>query len=361
VDESSDGKCFLKLRSKLFSKFFGTGAAGKITRREFLNLSAGIAVSASLWPSVTDELDILQKTLNGYLKPEHGETLPFDFLFHGGTPPGVRDTRSGEKSIFLTFDDGPLLCTPGILDLLALRGQKATFFVIGRNLSHPNLREVAIRALREGHDIANHSYDHPDFSTISAKRATKEIVSTHALIEEVVDEAGVDPARQNRFFRFPYGAAGSRSNHAACLDILSELNYNIAWWNLDTNDWRMELAWFPRPASAVIKSLTAARPQDVVLLHDRTQTRKHLAAMLDVLQSRRLVSIPLSDCIIPDEDAPKTEQATRTAHAAATERRKTADDFLAELCEGLFPKKQVLVRPQRSIAPRPPRLHSTLW
>ncbi len=67
---------------------------------------------------------------------------------------------------------------------------KATFFVIGRNLVNPKLRELAIKALQQGHDIGNHSYDHPNFSSISAKRAEREIVSTHELIQAIVRESG---------------------------------------------------------------------------------------------------------------------------------------------------------------------------
>ena len=308
---------------------------------------------------MADELALIKRTPGGYLKPERGETLPLDSLLDGWEK-NVGDPRLDAKSVFLTFDDGPLYCTPGILDQLALRGHKATFFVIGRNLANPALRQFAVKALREGHDIANHSYDHPDFSTISLKRAVKEITSTHALVEELVREAGVDSARQNLFFRFPYGVAGSRWNHAACRDVLADLNYKIAWWNLDTNDWRMEMAWFPRPASRVIKSLNIARPQDVVLLHDRMQTMKHLAAMLDVLESRRLVSVPLSNHIFADENAPEGDQAGRTAGAATSETKQDSDDLVTELCRSLFPQKQISARSHRPVSLPPAGTRSTL-
>jgi len=317
-------------------------------------------LSGSLWPSVADELAIVQETPRGYLKPERGEALPLDSLLDGWEK-NVGDPRPDAKSVFLTFDDGPLYCTAGILDLLASRGHKATFFVIGRNLANPRLREFAVKALREGHDIANHSFDHPDFSTISLKTAVREITSTHALVEELVREAGVDPTRQNLFFRFPYGVAGSRSNHAACRDVLADLNYKIAWWNLDTNDWRMEMAWFPRPASRVIKSLNIARPQDVVLLHDRMQTMKHLAAMLDVLESRRLVSVPLSNYIFADENAPERDQADRTAGAVTPETKENADDLVKELCRSLFPHKQISARSHRPVSLPPSGTRRTLW
>jgi len=348
------------LRSKPFNGSSDRGTEGTISRREFLNLSAGLVLSASLTPSVAEELAFIQGAPDGYLKPELGESLPLDSLLVRREK-NVWDPSLNAKSVFLTFDDGPLNCTAGILDLLALRGHKATFFVIGRNLANPKLREFAVKALREGHDIANHSYDHPDFSTISVKRAVKEITSTHALVEELVREAGVDHARQNLFFRFPYGVAGSRSNHAACRDVLAELNYKIAWWNLDTNDWRMEMAWFPRPASRVIKSLRTARHQDVVLLHDRMQTMKNLAAMLDVLESRRLVSVPLSNYIFADEKAPEGDQTGRTAGAASPETKEDSDDLVTELCRSLFPQKQISARSHGPASLPPAETRSALW
>ncbi|MGB6066524.1 MAG: polysaccharide deacetylase family protein [Desulfomonilaceae bacterium] len=305
---------------------------------------------------MADEIALVRKTPSGYLKPEYGETLPFDYLFRrweeNRGSPGLN-----AKSVFLTFDDGPAFCSGGILDLLALHGHKATFFVIGRNLTNPRLRSFALRALLEGHDIGNHSYNHPDFSTISAKRAEKEIVSTYGLIDELVKEAGVDAERQNRFFRFPYGAAGSRSNYQACQDLLSALNYQIAWWNLDTNDWRMELAWFPRPASTVINSLKAAKPKNVVLLHERTKTMKNLGTMLHVVESRGLVSVPLSDYLFGEERGPRI----RTASATANEAKLDSKDFLAELLGGLLPQGQTLARPHRSVSVPASLTRYTLW
>jgi peptidoglycan-N-acetylglucosamine deacetylase len=309
---------------------------------------------------MADELAIVQRAPGGYLKPERGETLPFDSILREWQHI-VEDPKFDEKSVFLTFDDGPLYCTPGILDLLALRGHKATFFVIGRNLANPTLRAFAVKALREGHDIGNHSYRHPDFSTISAKTAINEIKTTHALIQELVAEAGVDPAKQDLFFRFPYGVAGSRSNYRACQDALAELNYRIAWWNLDTNDWRMELAWFPRPASTVIRSLKVARPWDVVLLHDRTKTMKNLPAMLDVVESRKLVSVPLSTYVFANEAARGTEPAPPTADDASPGKTDDSDDLVAELCRDLFPQKQISARGERSASVPPTGSRHTLW
>ena len=122
-----------------------------------------------------------------------------------------------------------------------------------------------------------------------------EIFKTHEIINGLVRETGVDSSRQNLFFRFPYGNGGSIYNYAACRKILASLGYRVAWWDLDTWDWRMELGWFKKNSTKVIASLKKAKPRDVVLLHDRVKTSEHLPEMLDVLRTQKLISIPLSD------------------------------------------------------------------
>src|SRR5438093_5855684 len=68
--------------------------------------------------------------------------------------------------IAMTFDDGPSAkLTPKLLDLLAAHHIKATFFLIGENVAeHP---EVVAREAREGHEIANHTWSHPNFGKMS--------------------------------------------------------------------------------------------------------------------------------------------------------------------------------------------------
>src|SRR5947209_9463529 len=63
--------------------------------------------------------------------------------------------------VAMTFDDGPNpTLTPKLLDLLAAHHMKATFFVVGENAAeHP---EILKRAVKAGHEIANHSRSHPN-------------------------------------------------------------------------------------------------------------------------------------------------------------------------------------------------------
>jgi len=256
-------------------------------------LAAGMVVGRSHWDSLEDEL-IAALEENGTLSKSERNQDPLPDTFAPNTD-NEESAKEPRQRLFLTFDDGPLGCTGRILDLLAESRQKATFFVIGRNVAHTKFRDLAIRALREGHDIGNHSYNHPNFSTISAQRAEMEIFKTHEIIDGLVREAGVDHTRQNIFFRFPYGNSGSIYNYGACRKILANLDYRIAWWDLDTWDWRMEVAWFRKNSSKVIASLKKAKPRDVVLLHDRVKTSEHLPEMLGVLRTQKLVSLPLSN------------------------------------------------------------------
>ncbi len=73
--------------------------------------------------------------------------------------PCFRNITSNDKTIYLTFDDGPnSYCTPKVLDLLNKHNAKATFFIVGNNIRE-NMN-VFNRILEDGHSIGNHSIDH---------------------------------------------------------------------------------------------------------------------------------------------------------------------------------------------------------
>ena len=104
--------------------------------------------------------------------------------------------------IFLTFDDGPVRGnTSRILNVLARHGVEATFFVVGRQARwYPRLVK---REYREGHSVQNHTYTHPDLTTLSNAGISRELRRTNRAIKA----AGVPrPYR----FRPPYGATDVR-------------------------------------------------------------------------------------------------------------------------------------------------------
>lgn len=102
-----------------------------------------------------------------------------------------------EKLVALSFDDGPnTTTTVHMLDVLKKHGVKASFFVIGNNITEESA-VVMKRAHDEGHEIENHSLTHSPMSQLTPDSIRKEIKTTSALVEKYVGEAPV-------FFRPPY-------------------------------------------------------------------------------------------------------------------------------------------------------------
>src|SRR2546425_12660844 len=117
------------------------------------------------------------------------------------TPAGPEITFSSVhvdgSYIAMTFDDGPSASlTPKLLDLLAAHHIKATFFVIGENVAeHP---EIVARAAREGHEIGNHSWSHPNFAKMSQENVRSQLQRTDDAIKNAT---GIRPM----LLRPPYG------------------------------------------------------------------------------------------------------------------------------------------------------------
>jgi peptidoglycan/xylan/chitin deacetylase (PgdA/CDA1 family) len=104
------------------------------------------------------------------------------------------------KLAYLTLDDGPERETVEQIDYLDSRGVKAIWTCGGRLIER--FGEKMVYAVRRGHIVGNHGYDHPSFSEIGLEEARAQIEKTDRLIEEVYEEAGVK--RPMKIFRFPY-------------------------------------------------------------------------------------------------------------------------------------------------------------
>jgi peptidoglycan/xylan/chitin deacetylase (PgdA/CDA1 family) len=158
--------------------------------------------------------------------------------------------------MLLTFDDGPGDQTAAVLDVLGEHGWRATFFLVGSQVS-PGA-DLVRRILAEGHTVGNHSWDHPRLSELDPAEIAGQLRRTTEAIESV---AGVRP----EVFRPPYGDRDERVDR-----IAAELGMRTVLWDVDPEDWS-------RPGVGVIAAaIRGAGPADVVLLHDgrgdRTQT-----------------------------------------------------------------------------------------
>ena len=180
--------------------------------------------------------------------------------------------------IAMTFDDGPsATLTPKLLDLLAAHHIKATFFVIGENVAeHP---EIVARAAREGHEIGNHSWSHPNFAKMSDEGVRRQLQQTDDAIKSAT-------GKRPTLMRPPYGSLTGRQKHW----IHDEFGYDIILWDVDPYDWK-------RPGPAVVRNriLKETRPGSIVLSHDiHPGTIEAMPSTWDELEAKgfKFVTIP---------------------------------------------------------------------
>lgn len=157
-----------------------------------------------------------------------------------------------EKMIALTFDDGPHPKeTNQILDVLCKYNVKGTFFVVGK---HANwYSEPLIRAAKEGHEIGNHTFSHPDISNLSSDDITREI-------KECEDTLVKLTGKKTTLFRPPYGSY----NKEKLGEIAKKSGYKIILWTtIDAKDWKN-----PPPSQIANIIINKAENGDIILLHD---------------------------------------------------------------------------------------------
>ncbi|MFN8376807.1 MAG: polysaccharide deacetylase family protein [Anaerolineae bacterium] len=115
------------------------------------------------------------------------------------------------KTAYLTIDDAPSPDFLNKLNFLEGHGLRAVWFCTGNFLEQRP--EMALEAIQRGHILGNHSYSHPAFSELSLDQCYAEIRATDAVIEELYQRSG--ESRQRRYFRFPYGDKGSKTEEFA--------------------------------------------------------------------------------------------------------------------------------------------------
>ena len=141
---------------------------------------------------------------------------------------------TGEKRVFLTFDDGPSkTVTPLILDVLKQEDVKATFFVLGNNVK--NNPDLVKRAFEEGHYISNHGYSHKYSEVYASPEAT---LNEYNVTEQAIRDALGNQSYCSRVFRFPGGSNGGKYDKAkqASKALLKENGVVHLDWNCLSKD-----------------------------------------------------------------------------------------------------------------------------
>ena len=192
----------------------------------------------------------------------------------------------GQRTVALTFDDGPGPSTGAVLAVLAEQGVRSTFFVVGQQVAaEPDLVRAMVAA---GHAVENHSWSHP-----SAGRRQRwdpdligrEIRRTSA---EITDVAGRPPCS----FRPPQGVVEGATKKARAAGL------SMVLWSVDTRDW----ATHGRDAAATIRARAHSgltEPNPIVLLHDgggdRSATVAALPGIIEDYRRRGFTFVTLGD------------------------------------------------------------------
>jgi cellulose synthase/poly-beta-1,6-N-acetylglucosamine synthase-like glycosyltransferase/peptidoglycan/xylan/chitin deacetylase (PgdA/CDA1 family)/spore germination protein YaaH len=205
------------------------------------------------------------------------------------------------RKVALSFDDGPdPEWTPKILDVLKKYGVKGTFFVIGEE-AEQNVG-VLQRTYREGHEIGNHTFTHPDISEISPGQVDLQLTLTERLFGS---KLGVQPL----YFRPPYSIdqEPDTNDQAAPVDRIQGLGYLIIGNKIDTNDWDEHPRKTPQEiTNSVLQQLSdmEAHPDrrgSIILLHDgggdRSVTVASLPLLITSLRARGYDIVPVSELL----------------------------------------------------------------
>lgn len=189
-----------------------------------------------------------------------------------------------QKYVALTFDDGPSpTVTPLILKTLDKYGAKGTFFMIGNEVqAHP---EIAKQVVEAGHEVANHSYNHPDLTKLGYAAMEKELNLARDKIEQVT---GVRPT----LIRPPSGAYNNQ-----LLNYANHHNNAIVLWSVDPRDWQSRNA--TAVYNAIMKGVTSG---SIILLHDiYPSTADALPKLLATLSSEGYEFITVSELLAIQE------------------------------------------------------------
>lgn len=190
-----------------------------------------------------------------------------------------------EKVIYLTFDCGyENGNTEPILDALKKHHVTATFFVVGHFLE--TAPDLVKRMVEEGHIVGNHTYHHPDMSSISDLEAFQKELDDVAESFYEITGTTLPP-----YYRPPQGKA-----NAANIRMAQELGYNTIFWSLAYVDWDTENQ--PSHVAAFEKLTSRIHPGAIVLLHNTSQTNGEiLDELLTKWEDMGYRFLPLSELV----------------------------------------------------------------
>jgi cellulose synthase/poly-beta-1,6-N-acetylglucosamine synthase-like glycosyltransferase/spore germination protein YaaH/peptidoglycan/xylan/chitin deacetylase (PgdA/CDA1 family) len=232
----------------------------------------------------TGQIAVAMDTVNFAITDQHYIKLPTKYVIRRyGYAPG---------KIVLTFDDGPDPdYTPRILDILKREKVPAAFFVVG-SMAEKNI-SILRREYEEGYEIGNHTFFHPDVSTIGLQRVNLELNATRKLIESVT-------GRSTILFRPPFNADAEPQTLAEVIPVAESRrqSYITIGESIDPWDWQPGVT----ADSIVARTIRQKDAGSMLLLHDaggdtREETVKALPEIIHFFKSHGYKFTTIADVL----------------------------------------------------------------
>lgn len=193
-----------------------------------------------------------------------------------------------QKRVALTFDVGYVPENKALMEMLASRDIRATFFVVGFSVLRKP--EIIQDIVSNGHELANHSWSHENLQGMNEEAVRYELNRTEQTVQKAYPGATTKP-----YFRAPFGALDE-----TIINVAKQEGYAIIGWTVDSTDWTPGAT-----AERVYQQVTRhVCPGAIIVMHDMTPiVAEALPRILDFLTNSGYQFVTLSELLLP----PKTQ------------------------------------------------------
>jgi len=169
---------------------------------------------------------------------------------------------------------------------------KATFFLNGRNWGADDITSgsksaLVQRMVAEGHQVASHTWDHADLTTLSDAQVAAEMTQFETALMSIIGKAPT-------YMRAPYFSCG-----AACLNVMNSLGYHVVGTDLDTLDWQGSIQSSKDIFASALNAASPSSSSFLVLAHDvHAATVDSLSPfMIATIQARGFQAATVGECL----------------------------------------------------------------